>query len=610
MKGKIFAACLVLLASSCSKAPSAPPASEPPPPPPTAPIEQIEELRSMVLIRDLYTDKSRYNPGDTPVLTVELSDADIGLFTVGVKVRHVFAEVFSTDVETTAAEGTVDIPLTLPEDDFTGYSVEVTCRAGKELLDYGMTAVDVSSDWNVFPRYGYLTKMKARTEDDSRRVLDRLRKHHITGLFYYDVIDAHDKPLAGTVDNPAESWNTLNHAPASRQTVIDLIRIGHEYNMASFLYNLIFGAYDDYRQKGVSAEWGLYKDPRHEKQDNHDLSSLGWESKRLWVFDPGNTQWQDYYVKVHADVLNAFGYDGIQVDSLGNRGVLFDYDGNPVKLNERYTSLLSRLKEELNTRVLFNAVSGYGMSEQLTASYPDILYMEIWPGDGSSYTKLKTETDRIYKATGGERGTVLAAYMNYGKNGKTFNRPGVNLTNAVLLAAGGSHLELGDTGMLSSEYYPGESLLIPETLAGDLRGYYSFMTAYENLLRGPGLTDGKNSVYIGGNLASVIADKDRVWSFSKEKEDGTGIYHLINLTGVEHTDWADTDSTQTEPSPLKNQITRIYAAKTPRTVGVASPDWRSGLLTEVPFTCGADEKGAYIEFTLPSLTYWTMVVTK
>jgi dextranase len=198
--------------------------------------------------------------------------------------------------------------------------------------------------------------------------------------------------------------------------------------------------------------------------------------------------------------------------------------------------------------------------------------------------------------------------MNYGKNGDTFNRPGINLTNAALLAAGGSHLELGDTGMLCSEYYPGKSLRITEELSDDLRRYYSFMTAYENLLRGPGLSEIASSVYIGGNLTSSLAEKDRVWSFSKQKEDGTEICHFINLMGAAHTNWADEKGTQKEPTLLLNQTVRLYPAKIPRTVSLASPDWQRGIMAEIPFIPGKDGRGDYIEFVLPLLEYWTMIV--
>ena len=49
--------------------------------------------------------------------------------------------------------------------------------------------------------------------------------------------------------------------------------------------------------------------------------------------------------------------------------------------------------------------------------------------------------------------------MNYdlANNMGTFNTPGVLLTNAVIFALGGSHLELGEH-MLCKEYFPNSNL--------------------------------------------------------------------------------------------------------------------------------------------------------
>ena len=60
--------------------------------------------------------------------------------------------------------------------------------------------------------------------------------------------------------------------------------------------------------------------------------------------------------------------------------------------------------------------------------------------------------------------TVFAAYMNYNKadNRGEFNTPGILLTDAVMFALGGSHLELGGDHMLCKEYFPNENLTMSE----------------------------------------------------------------------------------------------------------------------------------------------------
>ncbi len=182
-----------------------------------------------------------------------------------------------------------------------------------------MSAVDVSSDWNVFPRYAYITKLDNRTDGEINAALDRLKKHHINGLFYYDVFDSQETPLAGTVEAPAPEWKSLAGQTVTGESLRKTIDGGHQRNMNSFFYNLIFGAYDGYEEKGIQPEWGLYKDGRHMEQDVHDLSGSGWETEKLWMFNPADPQWQEHFVQVHRDLLSVYPFDGLQMDSLGNR---------------------------------------------------------------------------------------------------------------------------------------------------------------------------------------------------------------------------------------------------------------------------------------------------
>lgn len=568
-------------------------------------------------ISDIYTDKSSYKPKETAKLILDLENPKKenldGIVKIYLKKLSKNIEKQQIDISLTAGEiKQVEVRIPMPADDFTGYSVEAYLYKKDALLDYEMSAIDVSSDWSMFPRYAYLTNMKERSAEESRKVLDRLLKHHINGLFYYDVIDQHDKPLAGTPENPESNWNTLAWHKVSKKTLEDMITIGHEYNMNSFIYNLIFGSYDNYEKMGISKEWGLFRDGQHQNQDNHDLSGLGWETKKLWLFNPDNKGWQDYYLKVHKDLFSVFNFDGIQVDSLGGRGNLYDYLGNTVVLNKTYSSLLNRLGKEMNTRVLFNPVGGYGMPEQLNEVDYDILYMEVWPGDHKTYSSLKNALDSLYRSTKGEKGAVIAAYMNYGKrkngSGGSFNNAGVNFTNATLIAAGGSHLELGDTGMLSGEYYPGNTLKINQALEDSLRNYYSFMVAYENLFRGTGLNEVITKTYVDEHMTSFQSEPGRIWSFTKTKGEDTEILNLINLTDAKQVDWVDDMGTQPAPKVLKGKTVKHYVTVKPSKVSIASPDYHNGIMEDVKFQAGKDEKGDYISFQLPYLKYWTTVV--
>ncbi len=561
-------------------------------------------------IRNLTTDRSMYNPGDVIHAQAELASPDGGDWSgeVVLILRYLDRIVWQSTLQAKYAEGQLSFDVSAPATDFRGYSLEAYLCLDGVTADYAMTGVDVSSDWNVFPRYGYVTKMNAST-GDVQETLERLKNHHINGLFYYDVFDSQEKPLAGSVEEPAESWNTLNRSLAKKQTLLDTINIGHEMNIKSFFYNLIFGAYDNYEEAGVSAEWGMYCDQRHQNQDVHDISGIGWETEKFWLMNPANTEWQDYYIQAHQDLFSVYPYDGIQVDSLGDRGDRYDYDGNPIRLADAYVPMLVRLTESLNKKVIFNPVSSYGLDTELKAVDYDIVYVEVWPGDAPDFASLKEKADEIYRSTEGRKGTVFGAYMNYdAPKSEDFNVPSINYINSVLMASGVAHLELGDTGMLSSEYYPGNSMRITSGLASDLLDEYSFQVAYENLLRGTGLTEVRDTTTVGGKRTSSDFRPGNVTSFAKVKvqegEPQREVLHLLNFDGASHDSWVDKGLAQTAPTIKENLTVTHSCTIVPEKVWVASPDYQGGMMQEVEFTV----TNGTVTFTLPYLEYYTMVV--
>lgn len=578
----------------------------------TTPDEEEADMRNH-MIQDLYVDKARYSPGEEALLTIELGAEESAELELQVRVRHLTDVVFEKAESVRLQAGEVQsktIALSLPTDDFTAYSVEAYLLQGDETVDWEMTAAEVASDWSRFPRYGYLTKYGTQTDEEIRQTIERLNKYHITGLFFYDVLDRHDQPLAGTVEDPAAGWKTLSNSYASAETVSKLIDYGHEYNMNSYLYNLIFGAYDGYESAGIRAEWGLYKDAQHQDQDYHGDFASSWETKRLYLFNPANKDWQDYYLQVTKDVLEVYNYDGLQIDSLGSRGNSYDYLGNSVDLKSTYASLLNRLSTELGTRVIFNPVSGYGQAETLADVDYDIIYEEVWPWDGSSYGALKYEVDSVRSKIQGNKGISIAAYMDYKKEGGAFNMAGILLTDATLMSAGASHLELGDTGMLKSEYYPGDSLRISDKLEAALRNYYSFSVAYENYLRDSELAEIIARTYINDKSCAQNSMPGKIWSFTRQNASGERVINFINLIGVEEDEWVDYYGKQEAPDKQANLTVKHYVSTFPTHVYFASPDYQEGIMSELSFETGEDENGKFVRFVMPSLEYWDMVILK
>ena len=561
-------------------------------------------------ITEVYTNKAIYEPGEIPVVTVRVfSKIDVNA-ELKVIATHFTKKICEGSSMITLRAGETTgrtVRLELPSTDFTAYSVEVYLIREGETTDKAMTAVEVASDWSRYPRYGYLTKYGEQTEEQIDATLERLNRHHITGLFFYDVLDRHDKPLAGTAENPDATWKTLAGSTASFATVKGLIDRGHDYGMNSYLYNLLFGAYQDYAEKGISPEWGLYKDNEGKQQDFHGELPSSWETQRIYLFNPLNAGWQEHYLNAMKEALDAFGYDGVQADSLGGRGDLFDYDGNPVNLAESYSPLLNRLHDELGTRVIFNPVSSYGMPETMANTDYDIAYEEFWPHDGRNYSNLRDTAFRLKSFMKSDKGLVIAAYMNKNSSTGEFNPAGILLTDAVLMASGAAHLELGDTGMLRSEYYPGSTHRISEELENALLSYNSFFVAYENVLRDPSFVPSYNETKINRKKVSDEPEKDTIWRINRENESGEMLLSFINLNGVSSLEWADENGTQAMPEAQKNLRVKQHVSSVPKHIYLASPDIDGGIMTEIPFTSGKDLKGSYVSFTMPELEIWNAV---
>jgi dextranase len=220
--------------------------------------------------------------------------------------------------------------------------------------------------------------------------------------------------------------------------------------------------------------------------------------------------------------------------------------------------------------------------------------------------------DRVRAKT--SKAVVFPGYMNYAyakatPDGTTraFNEPSVRLADAAMLALGATHLELGDAGaMLSSEYFPNQKLVMSPTLRAAVRDLYDFQVAYENLLR-DGTAPATNRIEVSGARASTKGNPRSVWTIVSAKP-GLVTASLVNLSGSRIKRWRDTDATQPEPPLLTGLGVKLYHSLggTPR-VFVASPDIGHGAAQELAATAGADRRGSYVSFTVPSLKYWDLV---
>ena len=548
--------------------------------------ESVTQTYSEVL--DFTKDKAKYNPGEEVHFSINGTPSN----TV---VRYKYlGEVLSEE-----ALNSTSWTWMPPADDFRGYMVELVKTTGSENTILGTLAVDVSSDWTKFPRYGFLSQFGNISEAEMASTLNNLKNYHINGLQYYDWHNKHHMPLPLNEDGSvAESWQDLFNRDIYLNTVENYLTQAKERNMASMFYNLLFGVWNPEAGDGVSDQWLLYKDRLHKNVDKHGLGDLG----DILIADPSNEAWQNYIFDQTDIVYQNLDFSGWHLDQLGNRGMVYDYTGYETSLPEAYQDFLINLNQEYpDKKMVLNAVDQFGQKKILQAPV-DFAYTEVW--SRYQYQDLVNIILENYEYSNGELNTVLAAYMNYNSQNGSFNTPSVLMTDAVIFAFGGAHLELGEH-MLSNEYFPNSKLSVEPKLKTSLLEYYDFMTAYENLLRdggsfsNPQLTSEDKDVKINawppvyGQVATV----------GKSFDDKQTI-QLLNFDGVSTLQWRDDEKIQEQPRVKSDFEVSIATSKPVSKVWFASADINGGASQELEFT----QNGSEITVKVPYLKYWSMLV--
>ena len=288
---------------------------------------------------------------------------------------------------------------------------------------------------------------------------------------------------------------------------------------------------------------------------------------------------------------------------------MYNYNGIPVNLREGYASFIEATKQaHPDKSLVMNAVSRYGARQIGETGKVDFFYNEVW-ADEADFTNLKAILYENGVYGNYQLNTVFAAYMNYNKanNRGEFNTPGILLTDAVMFALGGSHLELGGDHMLCKEYFPNENLTMSEELKTEMVRYYDFLTSYQNLLRDGGTENSVSMNCTNGEmrLNSWPPQQGSVTTYAKQVG-GKQVIHLLNFSQANSLSWRDVDGTMPEPALITKAALQMNLSAKVNKLWVASPDVHGGALQELAFT----QENGVVSFTLPSLKYWTMIVAE
>ncbi|HTW78237.1 MAG TPA: glycoside hydrolase family 66 protein [Terracidiphilus sp.] len=580
-------------------------------------------------IADVYTDKARYAPNENVTILIQLkNDAQLkgdrsnaGKAALKVTFWHLgerVGEELSQAVDLSDGKSSVSINWTPPDSDFRGYLVGVRLVSSSgETLGTGYTAVDVSSQWNRFPRYGYLAHYSKAEGAMPAEWIAELNKFHIDGLEYYDFENRHEQPLAGTVEHPDPEWKDIAGRRVERSIVDGFLAEAHRYHMMSMAYNTSYCAYADAftNGSGVKLRWATWPkaDGPRTLETAMALNLDGddqWKTHRLVYMNQNLPDWQNYLFRKMAELFRVYPFDGWQVDTFGTTGG-YSYEGSYVNFILGFRPFVDNAHAFLKKDIVLNTVNTWGQDD-VARSAAAFVHSELWE-DHETYSSIAAAAEQVHTANPA-KAVVFAAYLQRQQKGnpvpKTnyFNPPSVLLADATIFASGAAHIELGDgSRMLSSEYFPADTrFAVSPDLSRQLRHYYDFLTAYENVLSYQ-VAVAPATVRVAGQTSSANGVPNTIWTLARQK-DGRTIIHLINLLGSSDAHWRDVHADRPDAPLLKQLRVRIAADEDITRAGWASPDVDGGMFHPLAMTQGNDNGERYVELVLPSLKYWDMIV--
>jgi dextranase len=537
-------------------------------------------------------DKAFYRPGEVVTLNVSAGE--------GVRVEAAVMSLSETITTLSAAlvAGKATLTWTPPAASLKGYGVDVvvTDAQGRTVAS-GSTAFDVLDRWIQAPRYGFLSDFRpGRTNIDT--TMAEAAAYHVNGLQFYDWQYRHEQllPPANAMSGESETYSDVLGKVESLTTIKQLITAAHEYNIAAMPYSAIYGAsYAFYNQH---PDWALFA----AKDQPFDFAGF------LKIMDPTpGSPWAAHLLSEYADVLNNTAFDGIHIDQYGAPMHGLNAAGGYVKLEDSFpafinatAALVHQLRGESGVTI-FNLVRNWPV-KTVAPSGEDAVYIEVWE-PYRSFMDLPRIVSQA-QALGGGKPVILAAYIPPDRIAN------VRLTNALIFASGGYHLELGEpAAMLADPYFPRFGIM-SEELQEIERCYYDFLVRYENVLA-LGTTDATKDRALALSIAGVetagYRSQDRVAVIVRQSKQGSfETFSLIDLMGIDGGYWDE--ALKQSPTPLHDLAVRvgIPEGKTVARMWLASPDGDSSAMQAVDFTTDSSA----IAFSVPTLDYWTMLVVE
>lgn len=521
-----------------------------------------------------------------------------------------------------------------------GFRVDVVVKnGGGTIVDAAAGAIDVQSSvlHARFPRQCWSSKFDSGL-DAAALVTSQVAWRCNTMQAY----DAYYRPELAPPSGLA-SWPSLANHTISRATLNAVIGAAHAVNMPVMFFQATGEAYSNWPVQAVkpSLKWGSFDNDcgKTKSCTPNDLNrsppypdnwtQYGWQADHLDFFDPCNAAWQQFLIdKSIRPMLGQFAFDGWQADTVGapatNNGITYNYAGEYIDTKACLGDFTTGAAARLGKPTILNNVSGWGMVDTALMGQQPYLYRETWDFDTPYYPGLNGILAgspfgiRRYST----RAVVQPAYINRNLSsrcdagtqtiGCTVNVNSALLATAMFAIAGSTWMNhQNDDCIMTNVYVPGHHLSCTAATVDRLLSYKAFEVGYQNLLREAVADSVEPCNITSGAIGGTSGAAGQVYVLGKGRP-GFQICHLLNLTGVSSNAWADLEGTKEQPTALTNIGMRLYyygntVVPSTNKLWWASPDFENGAAQALTYTAGADGQGNYITFTLPNLSYWSMI---
>ena len=556
------------------------------------------------MLLDVQPDRACYRPGETVQLLVSLTGW--GTAEAGTEVQIVASIAFLADEVTRLSSlvqlaggppATAKLAWTPPPAVPRGYGVDLHAVAPSTDLDgsgqvlaKASTAFDVLEHWTQAPRYGFLTDFWPE-RGGFEQTMRWLARYHVNGLQFYDWMYRHDHLLP-----PGDVYDDPLGRRLSLATVRKLIDAAHARGVAAMPYTAVYGASPPFFQQ--HPDWALY---------DAEGEAIPFAEGFLMIMDPSpGSGWTEHLLGQFDEVLDSTEFDGIHLDQYGEPKVAHDAGGKRVDLAQALPQLIDLTKDRASqarpdSAVVFNCVGNWPI-ETVARSEQDFVYIEVWPPH-TGYSDLHGLIVDAQARSGGKP-VVLAAYVDPAR------ARNARLADAVILASGGSHIELGEPGMmLADPYFPAYQPMGDE-LARVMQRTYDFAVRYENVLAldshdaTPAYQD---KLQIEGTRTGDGRSGSQIWPIVRQRGGRIGL-SLINLMGLDSLRWDR--PLEADPAPQRDLRLRLTTPGPVRRVWWATPDGDSPAGHDLAFSLGREGARSFVTLRLPWLAYWDLIVVE